>query len=372
MQVTTRPRGNQAPGTHFGEVPVCAGGECRSQRGGHVDVVTGETGEPPGAQDHASLATRSVRTRRAVWGGIGEPAFACKRCVSTVVSGAAAPRPPQGTCVAPAPRGLAGETGSDPSPRAALCLPPCRTNVEQSVEGSVALVPRKAEEHLRLSRLKCGGLSARTTETSRAVMCLDLAASLRSCPLDRAYAAKLSGVNQKTYQSCLRSFECLLGLNSSVGIQDLAVQFSCTEAVNLAVQMLQSYESSLPQAQRADLDLSRPLFTTAALLTACKILKLKVDKGKMAATSGVKKAIFDRLCKQLEKIGQRTDRQPRDAGSLPRKRQKTEDGAPGMEREKVEEVPPKPQSNEDPALDYEEWKRKILENAARAQEAGAE
>ncbi|XP_059524126.1 origin recognition complex subunit 6 [Myotis daubentonii] len=233
-------------------------------------------------------------------------------------------------------------------------------------------VLRKAEEHLRLSRLKCGGLSARTTETSRAVMCLDLAASRRSCPLDRAYAAQLSGVNQKTYQSCLKSFECLLGLNSSVGMRDLAVQFSCTEAVSLAAQMLQSYESSLPQTQRADLDLSRPLFTTAALLTACKILKLKVDKSKMVATSGVKKAIFDRLCKQLEKIGQQTDRQPRDAGSPPQKRRKTEEGAPGTEREKVEEVPPKPQSNEDPALDYEEWKRKILENAARAQEAGAE
>ena len=27
----------------------------------------------------------------------------------------------------------------------------------------------------------------------------------------------------------------------------------------------------------------------------------------MAATSGVKKAIFDRLCKQLEKIGQQID-----------------------------------------------------------------
>lgn len=30
----------------------------------------------------ARAGPRSVRTRRAVWGGIGEPAFACKRCVS--------------------------------------------------------------------------------------------------------------------------------------------------------------------------------------------------------------------------------------------------------------------------------------------------
>ncbi|CAK6436559.1 unnamed protein product [Pipistrellus nathusii] len=233
-------------------------------------------------------------------------------------------------------------------------------------------VLRKAEEYLRLSRVRCGGLAARTSETSSAVMCLDLAAACRSCPLDRAYVAKLAGVNKKAYQSRLKSFECLLGLNSSVGIQDLAVQFGCTEAVALAAQTLQSYEASLPQTQQADLDLSRPLFTAAALLTACKILKLKVDKNKMVATSGVKKAIFDRLCKQLEKVGRQLDREPRDAGPPPWKKQKAADEAPGAETEEVEEGPPKPPRSEDPALDYEEWKRKILENAARAQAAAAE
>nr|XP_012298589.1 origin recognition complex subunit 6 [Aotus nancymaae] len=167
--------------------------------------------------------------------------------------------------------------------------------------------------------------------------------------LSQAYLIKLSGLSKKTYQSCLKSFECLLGLNSNIGIRDLAVQFSCTKAVNMASKILKSYESSLPQTQHVDLDLSRPLFTSAALLSACKILQLKVDKNKMAATSGVRKAIFDRLCKQLEKIGQQIDKM-----------------------EKVEEMPHKPQKDEDLTQDYEEWKRKILENAANAQKATAE
>ena len=51
-------------------------------------------------------------------------------------------------------------------------------------------VLRKAEEYLRLSHVKCSGLSARTTETSNAVMCLDLAASCMKCPLDRAFKKK--------------------------------------------------------------------------------------------------------------------------------------------------------------------------------------
>ncbi|XP_044901852.1 origin recognition complex subunit 6 isoform X3 [Felis catus] len=203
-------------------------------------------------------------------------------------------------------------------------------------------------------------------------MCLDLAASCMKCPLDRVYLIKLSGLNKKMYQSRLKSFECLLGLNSNIGIRDLAVQFSCTEAVNMASKILQSYESSLPQTQQLDLDLSRPLFTTAALLSACKVLKLKVDKNKMVATSGVKKAIFDRLCKQLEKIGQQADREAGDSATPPQKKKKTMVEPPAKETEKVVDRPHKLQKDEDLTQDYEEWKRKILENAAKAQKVIAE
>ncbi|XP_076771663.1 origin recognition complex subunit 6 isoform X2 [Arvicanthis niloticus] len=241
-------------------------------------------------------------------------------------------------------------------------------------------VLRKAEEYLRLSKVKCVSLSAHSSETSNAVICLDLAASWRKCPLDRAYLIKLSGLNKKMYQSCLKSFECLLGLNSNIGIRDLAVQFSCTEAVNLAAEILESYESSLPEAQRTDLDLSRPLFTTAALLSACKILKIKVDKTKMITTSGVKKPIFDRLCNQLEKIGQQINNSA-DIASPALKKKKAV-FSPALKKKKPEleppakeievETPHKLPKDEDLTQDYEEWKRKILENAAKAQTATAE
>ncbi|GAB1293427.1 Origin recognition complex subunit 6 [Apodemus speciosus] len=196
-----------------------------------------------------------------------------------------------------------------------------------------------------------------------------------------AYLIKLSGLNKKMYQSCLKSFECLLGLNSNVGIRDLAVQFSCTEAVNLAAEILQSYESGLPEAQRAGLDLSRPLFTTAALLSACKILKIKVDKTKMITTSGVKKAIFDRLCKQLEKIGQEINRDAADLASPALKKKKPafspalKKKKPGLDPTKeieVIETSHKLPKDEDLTQDYEEWKKKILENAAKAQTATVE
>ncbi|XP_036607837.1 origin recognition complex subunit 6 isoform X2 [Trichosurus vulpecula] len=227
-------------------------------------------------------------------------------------------------------------------------------------------VLRKAEEYLRLSQVKCTGLSAHTTETSNAVMCLDLAATSMRWPLDRTYLVKLSGLNKKMYQSCLKSFECLLGLNSNLGIKDLAVQFNCMEAVNIASKILQRYEASLPPIQKVDLDLSKPLFTTATLFSACRVLKIKVNKDKMVATSGVKKAIFDRLCKQLEKFEQQV-KEPSSSASPPAKRQKIIVEHSKKEIEDKAESLCKQQQSEDLKQDYEEWKRKILENAIKAQ-----
>ncbi|NXV56656.1 ORC6 protein, partial [Molothrus ater] len=220
---------------------------------------------------------------------------------------------------------------------------------------------RKAEEYLRLSQVKCTGLMAQMTATSSAVMCLDLAASFMKQPVDKSYCVKLSGLNKTTYQSSMKSLECLLGVNQRLGMRDLAVQFCCSEAVNTASEILQRYECSLSEAQRADLDFSKPLFVTAALCTACRCLKLKVDKTKMVATSGVKKAIFDRLCNQMEKISQQLS-----SNMLPMM------ASHGLScfltgSEEDEELPCK-QSKTETNQDYEEWKKKILENAAKAKE----
>ncbi|XP_077165659.1 origin recognition complex subunit 6 [Paroedura picta] len=235
-------------------------------------------------------------------------------------------------------------------------------------------VLRKAEEYLRLSQVKCATLLVQMTATSSTVICLDLAASFMKHPVDKSYVVKLSGLNKAAYQSYLRSFESLLGVRSSVSLRDLAVQFGCTEAVNMASKVLQRYESSLPGTQQTDLDLSKPLFTTASLLTACRCLKLKVDKNKMAATSGVKKAIFDRLCSQLEKIGQQISRENIPLTVEEQKPKKTlweclekEDAASGAE---VRTARKRPKSTAAPEDDYEEWKRRILENATESQQDG--
>ncbi|NWS73673.1 ORC6 protein, partial [Crotophaga sulcirostris] len=227
---------------------------------------------------------------------------------------------------------------------------------------------RKAEEYLRLSQVKCTALMAQLTATSSAVMCLDLAASFMKQPVDKSSFIKLSGLNKTMYQSSMKSLECLLEVKPRVGMRDLAVQFCCTEAVSTASKILQRYESSLSESQQMDLDFSKPLFITAALFTACRCLKLKVDKTKMLATSGVKKAIFDRLCNQLEKMNQQFIKEDapvavETAESLYTSLEHCQKDNGSEDEEEVLCKRPKTETSQD----YEEWKKKILENAAKAQ-----
>uniref|UniRef100_A0A8C1VY72 Origin recognition complex subunit 6 n=1 Tax=Cyprinus carpio TaxID=7962 RepID=A0A8C1VY72_CYPCA len=229
----------------------------------------------------------------------------------------------------------------------------------------------QAEEYMRLSQVKCVGLGS-VTATSKAIICLEMAATSMKFPLDKEYAIKLSGLSPKVYSSNLKAMECMLGLQSNLGLRDLAVQFGCLEAVKVASQILQRYETSLPAAQQQDLDLSKPLFTTAALYAACKCMKIRTDR-KLASSSGAKKGIFDRLCTQFQKFGQEICNE---ASSMEKpvktvqKRQKTitemletgEDGkklSTSPKRERVEKT------EEEETQNYEEWKRKILENALK-------
>ncbi|KTG34351.1 hypothetical protein cypCar_00024626 [Cyprinus carpio] len=240
----------------------------------------------------------------------------------------------------------------------------------------------QAEEYMRLSQVKCVGLGS-VTATSKTIICLELAATSMKFPLDKArswshtdrdeYAIKLSGLSPKVYSSNLKAVECMLGLQSNLGLRDLAVQYGCLEAVKVASQILQRYETSLPAAQRQDLDLSKPLFTTAALYAACKCMKIRADR-KLASSSGAKKGIFDRLWTQFQKFGQEICNGPSYMGKpvkTAQKRQKTltelleveeDDGkiSTSPKRERVEKT------EEEETKNYEEWKRKILENALKA------
>ncbi|XP_018613655.2 origin recognition complex subunit 6 isoform X2 [Scleropages formosus] len=240
-----------------------------------------------------------------------------------------------------------------------------------------AKVRSQAEEYSRLSQISCAGLR-NATAISRAVMCLELAAKVLGHPLDKEYAVTLSGVNKSVYQSNLRSMECMLGLESHLGLRDLAIQYGCLQAVGPAAKILQRYKSSLPKVQQEELDLTKPLFTTAALLTACKCMKIRVDR-KLVASSGANKAMMDRLCAQLHKFAQEICSEPTTLKEVPKTARKRKTLLESIQQKEQDEhsvedeeplKPPPQQRRQEPEestkCNYEEWKRRILENALKA------
>ncbi|XP_020344786.1 origin recognition complex subunit 6 [Oncorhynchus kisutch] len=250
------------------------------------------------------------------------------------------------------------------------------TNLASKMGITSARILSQAEEYMRLSLVRCTGLK-NTTGTSKAIICLELAAKSMNLPLDKEYTVKLSGLKNKQYQSTLKAIECMLGLDSHLGLRDLAVQFGCMDAVKVATKILERYEASLPAAQQKDVDLSKALFTTAALNAACKCLKIKVDR-KLVTSSGAKKGIFDRLCTQLQKLGQDICKEAtplKNPVKMSQKRQNTL--MESIEQKEEEEDLPMSQkqlkvdSEKSATEDYEEWKRRILENALKAKQANA-
>uniref|UniRef100_A0A4W5M437 Origin recognition complex subunit 6 n=1 Tax=Hucho hucho TaxID=62062 RepID=A0A4W5M437_9TELE len=221
----------------------------------------------------------------------------------------------------------------------------------------------QAEEYVRLSLVKCTGLG-NTTGRSKVVICLELAAKSMKLPLDKEYAVKLSGLNKKQYQSTLKALECMIGLESHLGLRGPSYSGQQT-FLNKTL-----YEASLPAAQQKDVDLSKPLFTTAALNTACKCLKIKVDR-KLLALSGAKKGLFDRLCTQLQKLGQDVCKEATPLKNPVKTAQKRQTLIESIEQKEEGHLPTsqkqqKEDSEESATQDYEKWKRRILENALKA------
>lgn len=54
-------------------------------------------------------------------------------------------------------------------------------------------------------------------------------------------AIRLSGMTKKAYIHAFKTIECLLGKKKEFTIKDLAVQFGCMEASNLAQQIHERY-----------------------------------------------------------------------------------------------------------------------------------
>ncbi|XP_070575334.1 origin recognition complex subunit 6-like isoform X2 [Ptychodera flava] len=237
---------------------------------------------------------------------------------------------------------------------------------------SSSKVLRKSEELLRLCgvRLTSSNFAALSmTGSCKAVMCIDLAASSMDQHVNKDVASKVAGMKKRAYTHTLKTLENSLDLQPKLTVRDVAVQFGCVQATALAQQILQRYESEIQSSkvngQEDVVDFSMPMYPAAAVYTACRCLKVKIDKSKILSLAGIKKTTFEKLCSAMETHAQKL--LDKKAINGKRAHQWTDDLEKSFEDEESSSKhslgltkSPRKKSKTD---DYEDWKRRILEEA---------
>lgn len=244
-------------------------------------------------------------------------------------------------------------------------------SISQKLKITSPTVLSKAEELTQMLDVKVGSqalTALNLTGSCPVVMCLELAANTTGKTFNKEEGLKLSGVNKKVYANGLKALESMLDLSTNVTVKDLAIQFGCTPATELATKTLQSYENDFKSKSGTEMDFTSPMFQATALCAACRKLKLKIDWNKLRELCSIKRSTYDKLVAEMEihavKLMETktVEKQKRSRGLLDEveKHLKDEDIAKKQKKENSHE-----QGEVD---DYEVWKKKILAAAAKAKE----
>lgn len=244
-------------------------------------------------------------------------------------------------------------------------------SISQKLKITSPTVLSKAEELTQMLDVKVGSqalTALNLTGSCPVVMCLELAANTTGKTFNKEEGLKLSGVNKKVYANGLKALESMLDLSTNITIKDLAIQFGCTPATELAMKTLQSYEDEFKSKSGTVMDFTSPMFQATALCAACRKLKLKIDWNKLRELCSIKRSTYDKLVAEMEihmvKLMETktVEKQKRTRGLLDEveKHLKDEDITKKQKKENTQE-----QGEVD---DYEVWKKKILAAAAKAKE----
>ncbi|XP_063709679.1 origin recognition complex subunit 6 [Culicoides brevitarsis] len=221
----------------------------------------------------------------------------------------------------------------------------------------------RCSEFLRLLQLKPSIISS-TNDASRTVICLDLATQYLGTQesLEASELLKCSGLKKSAYLNTKRMLEKSLDLNHKVGINEICLKHGISEAKKLATDILNKYKSYCSTTDKSNDDFSHPQYSAIAVFSACKKLKVKIQKQKLVGESLLKPQQWTALEKRFEKVLEMEDTKKKGT-EVTKKDSK-------MNEEVLKEVDPDRNSKKRPLTDnkeedYEHWKTRILKKAYR-------
>ncbi|CAH2237699.1 jg11375 [Pararge aegeria aegeria] len=221
--------------------------------------------------------------------------------------------------------------------------------------GEEEKVLNKAAEFERLLQAKSTA-GSNITDTSKTVICLDLAAAVFGADLDNKTAIKYSGLRGPTYMNCRKIVENLLELNSDrLTLSLLCVSLQCTGVQSLAEKILEEY-----QRQKSEIDLNLPQYVCMAVYQACRLNKVKVTKSKIIEKSRLKPGQWAKLDSEWTKI---VDEKFATVKKRGRPAKNADKDCIEAEKMEVDVLSPNKVKVEPETEAYEDWKRRMLETA---------
>ncbi|CAI0448092.1 unnamed protein product [Linum tenue] len=235
---------------------------------------------------------------------------------------------------------------------------------------------RKAAEIRRLCDVQFDSSVIGVGEVSKAVMCLEIAATRFQVIFDRRAATKLSGLSEKAYTRSFNLLQNSIGVKTKLDVRELAIQFGCVRIIPSVQKGLSLYKdrflASLPASRRAGADFTRPVFTAVAFYLSAKKQKLKIDKDKLIEVCGTSESEFlsvstcmKDLCYDVfgiskEKLDPREVKGNRDLlDALPEKRTVEEGGYLSDDGPEVSSYKKRKRTEK---AGYEKWKSTVMES----------
>nr|XP_022900333.1 origin recognition complex subunit 6 [Onthophagus taurus] len=217
----------------------------------------------------------------------------------------------------------------------------------------------KGQEYLRVYQNKSSSLRLNIPDSTKAVICLDLASKLSGVAFDQQVALQLSGLKQRVYSAHLNTIEKFLDLDKPVTISEVCVQLSCTELKDFSENILEKYKDNFPHA-----DISHPQYVAIAIWSASKTKNVKISKQSVIGISRLKMGQF----KELEQKFNTFLAQTKIAGGERVKKQAEKGLVQSIEnfaKNKENELKSKGSGDKDEEIeeDYEVWKERILKEA---------
>lgn len=113
---------------------------------------------------------------------------------------------------------------------------------------------------------------------------------------DRTKAIKVSTISEKAYVRSSMAIKTALDLRPQVDMRHLALQFGCVRLIGSAQKTFGMYKKrfteGLPEARRAGVDFSRPVFAAVAFYLTARKNKLKADVHELVKLCGTSEEEF--------------------------------------------------------------------------------